>query len=110
MSVNDPALEVGVSWFSKTGSGLKNTWIEAHVVEAKQSGSNIVLTYIDSTGHERTIWDYGRNGLRQEVLSYLQAASPIRKVFLVTYDPKRPIEAKLASDTMLLSQHRRHWT
>ena len=110
MSVNAPAKEVGVSWFSKTGSGLRNMWIEAHIVAAEPSGSNIVLTYIDSTGHERTVWDYGRNGLRQEVLSYLQAASPSRKVFLITYDPQRPTEAKLASDTMLLSQHRRHWT
>lgn len=110
MSVDAPAQEVGVSWFSKTGSGLRNTWIEARVVAAEASGSNIVLTYIDSTGHERTILDYGRHGLRQEVLSYLQAASPSRKVFLITYDPKRPTEAKLASDTMLLSQHRRHWT
>ena len=109
MSISAPAKDIGVTWFSKTGSGLKNTWIDAHVVAANPSGSNIVLTYIDSTGHERTISDYGRNGLRQEVLNYLQAAAPTRKVFLITYDPKRPTEAKLASDTMLLPQHRRHW-
>lgn len=110
MSVSAPAREVGVSWFSKTGSGLKNTWIEAHIVDAKPSGSNILLTYVDSTGHPRTISDYGRNGLRQEVLRYLEASSPMPKVFLITYDPQRPTEAKLASDTMLLAQHRRHWT
>jgi hypothetical protein len=110
MSDYAPAKDVGVSWFSKTGSGLKNTWIEAHVVSAEPAGSNIVLTFIDSTSHGRTIRDYGRNGLRQEVLSYLQAGLPSRKVFLITYDPQRPTEAKLASDTMLLSQHRRHWT
>jgi hypothetical protein len=109
MSTCAPAKEVGESWFSKTNSGLKNTWIEAEVVSAEQSGDKIVLTFLDSTCHERTILDYGRKGLRQEVLSYLQADSPVRKVFLITYDPQSPTEAKLASDTMVLPQYRRQW-
>lgn len=109
MSTHAPASEVGSGWFSKTGSGLKNTWIEAHVVAASESGSQIVLTFVDSTGHDRTISDYGRNGLRKEVLRYLQADSPARKTFLITYDPENPLGAKLASDTMMLSQYRRKW-
>ena len=104
-----PAKKVGEIWGSKTGSEMRNMWIDAQVIAAKELGENIQLTYIDLAGHKQTITDYGRHGLRREVLNYLQSNVPARKVFLLTFHQAAPAQSKLASDTMLLPQHRRQW-
>lgn len=104
-----PARAIGKTWRSRTGSAYQNTWLDACVLSARSEGNNIVLSYIDITGEEVTITDYGRQGLRHEVLSYLRAGSPSRKVFLITHAPTRPDIPKLASDTMLLAEHRAQW-
>lgn len=104
-----PAKQIGEIWSSKTGSDMKNMWVDAQVTAATESGNNIVLTFVDVRGRPQTITDYGFKGLRREVLNYLQSGLPDRKVFLLTYDQAAPTRPRLASDTMLLRQYRHQW-
>lgn len=108
-TVPEPARRVTRVWPSKTGSQYKNVGIEAHVVEVEGASPKIVLTYVDESGDQQTVEDFGRDGkFEQVVFDYLKDNEGRRAFFILT---KRPGDrtTKLASNTMMLSEYRHHW-
>jgi hypothetical protein len=106
--VTEPARQVTDVWQSRTvDSEYKNVGIEAQIVEVKAITPNIFLTYIDSNGKPKKVYDFGYKGLVQNVLQYLKAHEGQRAVFILTYKGDKVM--RLASDTMMWPTYRALW-
>lgn len=104
-----PARRVIGAWQSKTGSDYMNVGIEAQIVEVEVVSPKIVLTYVDESGDEQTVEDFGRDGkLEQAVFDYLKENEGRRAFFILTKKPADRKE-KLASNTMMWREYVRHW-
>ena len=102
-----PAQSVTKSWPSKTGSPYKNIGIEATIVNVKNSGNKILLTYLDKNCIEKTVDDFGYQGFVSTVFNYLKSKEGKRAIFLLTW--KNDEIMKLASDTMMLRSYAGLW-
>jgi hypothetical protein len=102
-----PAHAVTAVWQSKTGSGYRNVGLEATVVDVAELGGKIKLTYIGKDGLEKSVQDFGYQGLVEPVFAYLTSRKGKRAVFLVTQKPGKDV--KLASDTMMLPTYQGLW-
>ena len=97
-------------WPSKIpGSVYMNIGIEATIVDVYKSGSNISLTYIDRSGKNQTVTDFGYQGFVQLVFDYLMSCKIAnqRAVFILTYKPD--MKLRLAADTMMLGTYVNLW-
>lgn len=97
-------------WPSKIpGSVYMNIGIEATIVDVYKNGSNISLTYIDKSGRNQTVTDFGYQGFRQLVFDYLMSCKVAnqRAVFILTYKPD--MKMRLAADTMMLGTYVNLW-
>lgn len=73
LGVAMPARQVTDIWLSQTvDSEYRNVGIEAQIVEVKAVGSNVFLTYLDSNGTPKKVYDFGYRGLVHEVFDYLK--------------------------------------
>jgi hypothetical protein len=95
-------------WVSLTGSSYKNIGISAYVISVNRSGTNISLRYLDKSGDEKEITDFGRQGFVTHVFDYLKARENKSAVFIITY--KEGGDPKLAADTMMLAKYRSIWS
>lgn len=100
------------SWPSKTGSSYLNIGVEATIKDVSQKGSQIYITYINKSGDEQTVNDFGYYGFVQAVFNYLKKCKDEKRraVFILTYksDDARA-NMRLASDTMMLAQYAGLW-
>ncbi len=110
----EPLLEVARAvtrpWPSKIpGSVYMNIGIAATIVDVHKSGSNISLTYIDRSGKNQTVTDFGYQGFVQLVFDYLMSCKVAnqRAVFILTY--KSDMKMRLAADTMMLGAYVNLW-
>lgn len=107
----EPARRVTKVWQSKTGGQYRNVGIEAQVIKVTDADPRIVLTFVDENGDQKTVEDFGRdNKFEKTVFDYLKARADQggRAFFILTKKPDDR-EAKLASNTMMLSQYRHYW-
>jgi hypothetical protein len=102
-----PAKAVTAIWKSKTGSDYRNVGLEASIVDVQRVGNQISLTYVGKEGEEKTIQDFGRQGLVTPVFAYLNSRKGRLAVFLVTQKPGKNVQ--LASDTMMLPAYKGLW-
>ena len=102
-----PAQSVTKPWPSKTGGPYKNIGIEATIVDVRNSGNKIFLTYLDKNCLEKTIDDFGYQGFVSSVFNYLKSKQGKRAIFLLTW--KNDEVMKLASDTMMLRSYAGLW-
>ena len=102
-----PARAVTAVWQSKTGSDYRNVGLDATVVDVVELGAKIKLTYIGKDGLEKSVQDFGYQGLVEPVFAYLTSRKGKRAVFLVTQKPGKDV--KLASDTMMLPTYQGLW-
>jgi hypothetical protein len=102
-----PAQSVTKPWPSKTGGPYKNIGIEATIVDVRNSGNKIYLTYLDKNCLEKTIDDFGYQGFVSSVFNYLKSKQGKRAIFLLTW--KNDEVMKLASDTMMLRSYAGLW-
>jgi hypothetical protein len=86
-----------------------NIGIEATIVDVYKSGSNISLAYIDRSGKNQTVTDFGYQGFVQLVFDYLMSCKVAnqRAVFILTY--KSDMKMRLAADTMMLGTYVNLW-
>lgn len=109
-SLLEVARAVTRPWPSKIpGSVYMNIGIEATIVDVYKSGSNISLTYIDKSGKNQTVTDFGYQGFVQLVFDYLMSCKVAnqRAVFILTYKPD--MKMRLAADTMMLGTYVNLW-
>lgn len=94
---------------NKPKSAYMNIGIEAEVIDVKQRGSNIVLTYKDEHGRNQTVSDFGYERFVHEVFDYLRSCKndSCRAVFILTYKPD--MRMSLAADTMMWYKYRSLW-
>jgi hypothetical protein len=109
-ALHEVARAVTRPWPSKIpGSLYMNIGIEATIVDVYKNGSNISLTYIDKSGNNQTVTDFGYQGFVQLVFDYLMSCKVAnqRAVFILTYKPD--MRMRLAADTMMLGTYVNLW-
>lgn len=109
-SLLEVARAVTRPWPSKIpGSVYMNIGIEANIVDVYKTGSSISLTYIDKSGRNQTVTDFGYQGFVQLVYDYLMSCKVAnqRAVFILTYKPD--MKMRLAADTMMLGTYVNLW-
>jgi hypothetical protein len=102
-----PAKSVTKPWPSKTGGPYTNLGVEATIVNVRTAGNKIFLTYLDKNCREKTVDDFGYQGLVSSVFHYLKLKEGKRAIFLLTW--KNEDDMKLASDTMMLRSYAGLW-